>query len=362
MAKLRYNQLTNIPQESVDGLTFELKTKASASSAPSEINVDPVSGSDAFSGSEESPKKTIQAAIDSLPILINHPIEIRLAKGIYTETVTFTSHILGANGFIILKPQENASVVLSGDNRLEHCIILDFAQGVCVRDITIQGYTKEAVKVINSAKIDMNRCVMRDNFIALSISNQASTYTLNNCVFLNNKVGVKVFNTSNAEIMDSSFEANNIAVSVESLSNVSLVGAKVASNFLAFQSLSRSNLDVISSTVTENDNVAKVDLSNFSSRNIEKSTLIANNRVGLTALKDSTLDLYNVDLVNNSQVDISTESASTAFLDNCTFRKSSKVFSIAIKKGSQVHILGNTRHKSLAQNLYDPLQSSFVFG
>jgi len=362
MAKLRYTQLTNIPQDSVEGLKGDLETKASASYAPSEIYVDPATGDDFNKGELDSPKKTIQAAVDSLPLFISHPIEIRLAKGIYTETVTFTNHILGANGFIIVRPQRGASVVLSGDQKLENCIIVDFAQGVCIRDITIQGFTREAVKVINSAKIDMNRCVMRDNHTALSISNQASTYTLNSCIFLNNRVGIKVFNTSNADISDSCFESNSIAVSVESLSTVNLFSSTILSNTLAFQSLSRSSLNISSSTITKNDNVAQVDLSTISSRNYDKSTVIANNKFGLLAVKASVLDFHNVDLMDNTHVDVSVESASTALLEDCSLHKSTKVFSLTAKRGSQIHMLGTTRSNANAPSLYDPVLDSCIFG
>lgn len=362
MAKLRYTQLFNIPQASVEGLSTELQSKASASFANTDIYVDLANGSDDNLGTAESPKKTIQAAVDTLPVLINHPIEIKLAKGIYTETVKFTRHTLGANGFIILQPNNGASVVLSGDNKLEHCIIVDFAQGVSVKDITIQGFTKEAVKVINSAKIDMNRCVMRDNYIALSISNQSSTYALNNCVFLNNKVGLKVFNTANADLRDSSFEANRVAISVESLSNVSLVGAKVSSNVLAFESLSRSIIDFSDSVITDNENVARVDLATVTSRNDSKSSLISNNRVGFHGVKAAVIDLRNVDLVNNTHVDISVESAATAMLEDCSLRKSSRVFSLSARRGSQMHLIGSTRASSHVEKLYDPIQSECFFG
>jgi len=362
MAKLRYNQLFNIPQTSVEGLFDELQSKASASYTNLDVYVDQTNGLDSNMGSLDSPKKTIQAAVDSLPVLINHPIKIKLLKGIYTETVKFTRHTLGADGFIILEPHEGASVVLSGDNKLEHCIIVDFAQGVSIADITIQGFTKEAVKVINSAKIDMNRCVMRDNFIGLSISNQSSTYALNHCVFLNNKVGLKVFNTANADLRDSSFEANRVAISVESLSNVSLKGAKVSSNALAFESLSRSIIDFSDSIITENDNVARVDLATLSSRNYTKSSLVSNNRGGFLGVKAAVIDLQNVNLVNNTHVDISVDSSATAMLEDCSFRKSSRVFSLSARKGSYMHLLGSTRSNSQVAQLYDPLQGDCFFG
>jgi len=362
MAKLRPNQLTNIPQTNVEGLTVELLSKATASYTDSKLYVDALNGDDANSGSFHSPRKTIQATVDSLPLIINHPIEIILAKGIYTETIQFTKHTLGADGFIIVKPDHGATVVLSGDRKLDHCVIVDFAQGVCIKDVTIQGFKKEAVKVINSAKIDMNRCVLRDNFIALSISNQASTYTLDNCVFLNNQVGVKVFNTSTADIANSSFELNKVAVSVESLSTVFLIGAKVSSNVLAFESLSKSLLDLKNSVVVENSSVARVDLATLSSRNLSKPTLISNNNSGVICTKASVVDLQNVDMINNKQVDIVVDSGSTALIEDCAFRKSSPVFAMTVKRGNQAHLMGTTRERSSASNLYDPSHTPNVFG
>lgn len=362
MAKIRHYQFTEIPQESVVGLSVELKQKATISLHDDALYVSTLSGSDTNVGSREFPKKTIQAAVDSLPLIINHPTEIILDKGIYTETVLFTRHILGAKGFIIIKPLDNATVVLSGDKNLDHCLVVDFAQGVCVQDITIQGYRKEAVKVINSAKIDMNRCVIRDNYIGLSISNQASTYALNSCVFLNNSVGLKVFNTSNAELLDSSFESNKIAVSVDSLSNVSLKGARVSSNRLAFESLGKSLLELQSSVVTENDNVAKVDLSTLSSRNLDKSTLISNNIMGLLGTKTATIDLQNVDLVNNKSEDVRIDSGSVAILDNCNLRKSSSSYILSAQRGTQIHLIGHTRDRASSGRLYDPNQESYIFG
>lgn len=362
MARLRYSQLNPIPQDNIEGLTAELQSRATSSIDEGKIYVDPSHGSDENSGSLDSPKRTIQGAADSLPLFVNHPIEILLAKGIYTETVSFTRHVLGARGFIIVKPLDMATVVLSGDNKLENCIIVDFAQGICVRDVTIQGYIKEAIKVVNSAKIDMNKCVLRDNYIALSISNQASTYALNNCVFLNNRVGVKVFNTSNAEIKDSSFESNRIAVSVDSLSKVSLEGARVSSNFLAFESLGQSILDLKSSVVSENTNVAHVDLATLSSRNEDKSTLISNNSSGLVALKAAKIDLQNVDLINNKQVDVSIDTGSIAILEDCSIRKESRVFCLSAKRGTQMHLIGKTRNSIPSNNLSDPSQSDSIFG
>ena len=280
MARLRAEQISGITQDHVEGLAVELKGKATATFGEAHFYVDLSNGNDSNLGTQESPKQTIQAAIDALPVFINHPIEIRLSKGIYTETVRFNQHVLGAKGFIIIRPQENATVVLSGDNKLDHSIIVDFAQGVCIRDITIQGYKAEAVKVINSAKIDMNKCVLRDNFVALSLANQASTYTLDSCVFLNNQIGVKVVNTSAASIQSSFFEANNIAISAESLSTVEIKGAKVSSNNLAFESKNNSVINFVASVVTENDNVAKVELATILSHNDNKSSLISNNTSG----------------------------------------------------------------------------------
>jgi len=362
MAKIRHYQINDIPKENVVGLSLELKTKATASFSNSEVYVSTISGSDENSGTEYAPKKTIQAAVDSLPVIINHPIEIILDKGIYTETVFFTRHMLGAKGFVILKPLDGATVVLSGDKNLEHCIVVDFAQGVCIKDITIQGFRKEAVKVINSAKLDMNRCVLRDNYIGLSISNQASTYQLNSCIFLNNTIGLKVFNTSNAELLDSSFESNKVAVSVDSLSNVLLKGARVSSNDLAFESYGKSILELQSSVVTENESVAKVDLSTISSRNYEKSTLVSNNMSGFLGVKTSTIDLLNVDLVNNRQEDVKTDSGSVAILDNCTVRKSSSSYSLSAKRGTQIHLVGSTRDKSFNTKFNDPEHELFIFG
>lgn len=362
MAKLRSNQLFNIPQTSVEGLHENLQTKASASFRNFDIYVDAVKGSDEHEGTVDRPKRTIQGAVDSLPVLINHPIEILLAKGIYTETVKFTQHTLGANGFITLKPYDNASVVLSGDNTLENCIVVDFAQGVNIRDITIQGFTGEAVKIINSAKVDMNRCVMRDNYIGLSISNQASTYTLNSCVFLHNKIGLKVFNTANAELRDSSFEDNIVAISAHSLGRVKLKGAKVSCNELAFESSSQSLIDFTDSIVTENERVANIDLATLTSRNIAKSSLVSNNKGGFFAVKSSVIDLQNVDLVNNSLVDISVDTASTALLEDCSLRKSAHVFSLSARKGCKLYLIGTTRITSRVSKLYDPMQEDCFFG
>jgi len=362
MARIRANQILAITQDHVEGLTVELKGKATTTTSDYSVYVDLVNGDDMFLGDKLAPKKSIQAAVDSLPIFINHPVEIRLAKGIYTETVKFNQHVLGANGFIIIKPQDSATVVLSGDNSLEHCVIVDFAQGVCIRDITIQGYRGEAVKVINSAKIDMNKCVLRDNYIALSLSNQASTYTLNSCIFLNNKIGVRAVNTSTADIRESFFEANNVAVSADSLSNVSLVSAKVSSNNLAFESKNNSIIDFTSSVVTENDSVARVELATISSRNEVKSSLVSNNTLGFLGLKSAKIDLHNVDLVNNKKVDIDIDSGAIAMLEDCSMRKVSTDFSLSAKRGTQVHLLGTTRSKALSDNLYSPEHELSIFG
>lgn len=362
MARLRAEQIFGLTPDHVEGLTVELKGKATATFSEAHFYVDLLNGHDTNLGTKDSPKQTIQAAINALPVFINHPVEIRLAKGIYTETVQFNQHVLGANGFIIIRPQENATVVLSGDNKLNHCIIVDFAQGVCIQDITIQGYKAEAVKVINSAKIDMNKCVLRDNFVALSLSNQASTYTLNSCVFLNNRIGVRVVNTSTVDIQSGFFEANNVAISAETLSTVEIKGAKISSNNTAFESKNNSVITFSSSVITENDNVAKVELATILSHNDKKSSLISNNTSGFIGVRSAKIDLRNVDMVNNRKEDILIDSGAVAMLEDCSMRKSSSSFGLSAKRGTQVHLLGSTRSRVTTTNLYDPGQEDNIFG
>lgn len=121
--------------------------------------VDPVNGSDSNIGTEFSPFKTIQKAVDSIPKLINKDHYIRLSDGIYDEEVSIQG-ISGAGVLIVRKDGQ-----VSADN----------PTGIKVRSITyfdMTGYCR----VENVEPIDGN--IQAQGFIRFS---RCSYGTVNRC-------------------------------------------------------------------------------------------------------------------------------------------------------------------------------------
>lgn len=122
------------------GQSIALTFTTAAAPAIDTLHVDPVSGSDANSGSAASPFRTIQQALN----VVQPGMTIKLASGIYQEanqTVTAGT----ASARIIIEPETGATPILDGNNNTLNAIRVVHSY-YTIRNLDIRN-TKEGVRL-----------------------------------------------------------------------------------------------------------------------------------------------------------------------------------------------------------------------
>lgn len=132
-----------------DGSVQASAPSVTASDGPVDLYVDAATGDDTNDGlSAASPKKTIQAAIDSVPHVLGGTATINISNGTYRESLLMDRRFM-RNSFAqitLLGNEANPSLVtLDGEGtRSNGIIVLGFAE---IRGMEIDGFTEEGVSV-----------------------------------------------------------------------------------------------------------------------------------------------------------------------------------------------------------------------
>jgi len=236
---LRPEQIAILPQGKILRLEDDLIKRATTTVAEYSIFVDNSFGDDNNCGSELEPKKTIQAAINDLPVVINHNIVIFIANGLYEETLNFTGHVVGPSGFITLSGdlytdiyEDDLKVVLYGKNEgISTGINVDCIQGILFKGILVYGYKDFAINSTNYSKILLDSCQIKNNKVGVNLQEHSSTYYIKNSIISNNVDGFIVYKNSTADFENCVFKDNkNSGILVNYCSNISLYDCKIFSN------------------------------------------------------------------------------------------------------------------------------------
>ena len=114
------------------------------STEPKEVYVDPNNGDDSNDGSQGSPYRTIQTALDRVPLVVQHDHHINLANGTYdaAKPVSAVMHFAGGSHQphpmrIQGNPDDPSQVVI--DNNIKLSTRSNEMDNALLRDVTITG-------------------------------------------------------------------------------------------------------------------------------------------------------------------------------------------------------------------------------
>jgi hypothetical protein len=114
------------------------------STAPKEVYVDPNTGNDSNDGSQGAPYRTIQAALERVPLVVQHDHHINLANGTYSagKAVSAVMHFAGGSHDphpmrIQGNPDDPSKVVI--DNNVKLSTRSNEMDNALLRDVTITG-------------------------------------------------------------------------------------------------------------------------------------------------------------------------------------------------------------------------------
>ena len=202
------------------------------SDGPLDLYVDGVSGDDANDGlSPTTAKLTIQAAVDSVPVVLTGPATIHIADGTYHESVLIDwPEMRGGAGFLTLVGNETspANVVLDGEGTIEETGILVLGIAA-IRGIEITGFREEGLEV-NFGLMFVDNCRIINNGTGTGYDGVGvfgARADISNTVIANNgDSGIEIVDgASNVNLSDVVITGNaNHGIEVDDSSHVRLEG------------------------------------------------------------------------------------------------------------------------------------------
>lgn len=176
------------------------------SDSETDIYVDPVLGDDDNNGQrEDKAKKTIQAAWDALPTLLNENAVIHLAEGTYREEVLLSAKEVGKNALVtILGNVDNPDLVrVSGADEAEPTVpVRDYGfhalkqTGICVRGVLFEFSRHDWEEAYYASGVNKGAGFYLEN---------GSSALVEKCKFVNNNVGLCASWDSYVEAVDTEF-------------------------------------------------------------------------------------------------------------------------------------------------------------
>jgi hypothetical protein len=132
-----------------DGTVQKTATSVTASNGPMDLYVDAITGDDENDGlSLAMPKKTIQAAIDSVPLVLGGTATINISDGTYRESLLMDRRFMRSSFARIVLQGNEASpslVRLDGEGtRPVGIFVLGFSE---IRGMEIDGFTEQGITV-----------------------------------------------------------------------------------------------------------------------------------------------------------------------------------------------------------------------
>ncbi|HNT35114.1 MAG TPA: hypothetical protein PKH07_08965, partial [bacterium] len=144
------------------------------------VYVDAAMGDDRFTGYEEDrPKKTIQSAWDSIPSMVRSNVTVRLAQGIYRESVLLAGKTLIGDATISLVGDRSApgNVILTGaDSGNEtlpvrtHGLTIRSQKGVYVKGIQLQYFSFSGIYFLSGSHAYVWDCKCLNNRIGIYVT------------------------------------------------------------------------------------------------------------------------------------------------------------------------------------------------
>ncbi len=142
-------------------------------SRPAEIRLyaDSCEGDDHFSGvTPGRAKRTIQAAWDALPNVLQTTATIHLAPGIYRQSLNAAGKVCAGGAEIVIEgdAQDPGRVRVTGadvenDNLMRENGFTFTAQGgVTLKGISFDHYSNNAIRLLYGSMITVNKCVVHD--------------------------------------------------------------------------------------------------------------------------------------------------------------------------------------------------------
>lgn len=142
------------------------------------LYVDATNGADNNDGSAGKPFKTIQRAIDNVPQVINHTVNINVADGTYSESVTI-SGFSGKGTFTltgnVTAYNVNANNVLIYKNSVE----------INVQGFNLTSTTSEAVNAVGNIRLIVFKCQATGAAAFAGLSSNCGFVSVNQCTFSN---------------------------------------------------------------------------------------------------------------------------------------------------------------------------------
>ncbi|OAS17154.1 hypothetical protein [Paenibacillus oryzisoli] len=157
-------QIYNVPQKTTAAMT---------------LYVDGTNGADNNDGSSGMPFKTIQRAIDSIPQIVNHPINVFVAAGTYVEDVRIEGFV-GKNGGVIYLTGDS---IVSTSRSVSSIVVANCINGVVVTGFNITSTTTNSLSVVRSSFVQFGFM----NLVSSSIT-KMGLYATMSVVFFHNSV------------------------------------------------------------------------------------------------------------------------------------------------------------------------------
>lgn len=217
-----YNDLTNKPTSSGGSAT--------ATTDQLEFNVNGATGSDTNNGSIESPFKTIQKAINSIPEIINHSVMVWVLNGTYNEDI------------VIYNKQGRSSITLVADAQtIDTVFIPKITVENCDCEIRL-SYLSQITSVSNSTTFltaIKNKSMYIDKLKSTATTRTGFNfmeciYTLATSCQLSNKtiVAVELQNNSAGTFTAMSGSGNAIGFKASSLSRINHINTTLTATTL----------------------------------------------------------------------------------------------------------------------------------
>lgn len=189
----------------LDQLTGFINTTFAPTTAGINYFVNTVTGNDTNDGlSAGAPLKTIQAAINKLPLIINHAVTITVAVGTSSEVVT-TANFLGGGSINILGD------TTATDTRTVSSITVNGCKcRIIVRGMKCTTTTTDGFSAIDSSNVEFNACKIDAAAASFQgVQFARSSGTVKNSV-LANRNGAIVADEYSTVYADTNFGTGNV--------------------------------------------------------------------------------------------------------------------------------------------------------